>query len=202
MQSLSDICLNKIENSGADTRELAENELPKQMWTRHPVYKLSCSYDGADYSDESKFFILRNIEVSFTGVYTLKVTITEDDKHIDEKVLEEFCERFGFKNYETTIEDSDHEFSKDESDWLCGKIKWLGNADPVQSDSFFNVLGKGTIVYEIMKIILHDSKIFHAQHSFGGKFQFNFYELDIGDPRQTMYQISDKINLMRHVVYI
>ena len=82
------------------------------------------------------------------------------------------------------------------------KIRWLRDVPPMTYDSFMSILGKGTIVYELMKIILHDSNIFCVRQSFGGKFQFKSHELYIGDPVEMMYEISDKIDLMRHVVYI
>lgn len=44
MQFLTDLCLNKIEASGADTRELSEASFPKRIWTRYPTLKIVGSY--------------------------------------------------------------------------------------------------------------------------------------------------------------
>lgn len=75
MQSLTDLCLNQIEKSGADTRELAESGavLPTKMWTRHPVLQLKGSYYLEVGGPEVT--LITDIEVSYTGVYTLKCHI-------------------------------------------------------------------------------------------------------------------------------
>lgn len=80
MQSLTDLCLNKIEPSGADTRELSASVLPERMWTRHPVLRIVGTYyfctenlATGDRGVEGDLNV--EIEVVYTGVYTLKCHI-------------------------------------------------------------------------------------------------------------------------------
>jgi hypothetical protein len=219
MQSLSDLCLNKIEDSGADTRELAQIELPKQMWTRHPICKLSCIYyfstgdiDGFD--DDREFVLYKNIEISFTGIYTLKMKIDITDavrnKSADAETFERICKHFGLTQtrYEKTFENLEGEFSDDE-------LKYIRkNANLGRFYDFVKIARKNLVAYEVMKIIFSNPTSSHVTSSFGGKFELYFselYEANRTDRDVIKYlitqwhvigEISDKINLIRYVTYI
>jgi hypothetical protein len=204
MQSLSDLCLNKIEDSGADTRELAQVELPTQMWTRHPVYKLSCAYYYEDDNDDNdnmpELTLYKNIEISFTGVYTLKVKINITDsyqRNVNAKNFERFCKQFGLTQYERTFENLEGKLSKDEMK------KYVQDKVGRHFDSFMELAEKNVVAYEVVKIIFSDPTSSCINSSFEGKSKLEFAEICVNDCSflYLLGQISSKINFMRDIVY-
>ena len=123
MQTLSELCLNTIEESGADTRDLAAlpQELPKRMWSRHPVLKIFGSYI-IEHDLETE--LRTTIEVVYTGVYTMRCLI--DFGHysgapLREEVIEKAYEEVGLPGptqYEKTFEVLEGELSEEQADWL------------------------------------------------------------------------------------
>jgi hypothetical protein len=207
MQSLSDLCLNKIEDSGADTRELSQVELPKQMWTRHPVYKLSCTgdfelhdIDGLDGSI-AYYDLHKNIEISFTGVYTVKVTIEikgERCENVDKDDFERICKHLGLTQYEKVFETLEGEISDDVPEYVRSHI------GEFYFDEFVEIAQKNLVAYEVMKIIISDPDSSYVEPSFGGNFNLDFSELyeDGRTDLLVMNTISDHIRLIKYVVSV
>lgn len=110
MSSLVDLCLNKIEESGADTRELSQMDVPSRMWTRHPIFKLEGRYYFASHGTETEQFettINTDIEITYTGIYHLKCHIYVSEEYDEDQMKEvyNFLKIPGPYQYEKTYED-------------------------------------------------------------------------------------------------
>ncbi len=128
MQSLTELCLNEIEASGAHTRELAKlpNVLPKRMWSRHPILKVSgscISFDRMiDCVDDIE--LVTEIEVIYTGVYTMKCNIHVAHYlggKLEKGLVEKIYAALGLSGpikYEKMFESLEGEIPQEHTHWL------------------------------------------------------------------------------------
>lgn len=123
MQSLTDLCLNKIEASGADTRELSEGAFPKRMRTRHPTLKIVGSHYFCTDDETIEADLTTEIEVMYTGVYILKCNIcVKGDKPLltdeEKKTVYSSLNMKGPLKFEQTFEELKGKLTPEQLDFI------------------------------------------------------------------------------------
>lgn len=149
MQSLTNLCLNKIEDSGADLRELSEIGLPKTMWNRHPNirivgkdrYRYRDIYDHAERDIEID--IMTIIKVTYTGVYTINYntyidkiySFSENNMAEKRRIAYEYLGLEGPVKLEKSFESLKGELTPEQIIWLKTdnviNYQWELSDDPV-----------------------------------------------------------------------
>ena len=174
MLSLTDLCLTTIEESGSDTRELSDLnlDLPKRMWTRHPTFNLKgsfylCLEDETPIEAE----LVSDIEVTYTGVYTLTCHIHVEDAFSEDelKKLYTFIGMTGPIKYEKTFESLVGLISEEHLKWLNEFLRTAGQEiNPMILDDHLAI--------EILYVLLNKGKASYVNSWFLGKMDLEFPE--------------------------
>jgi hypothetical protein len=99
MKSLTNICLDYIEQNGIDTRKIFEKyDLPKSITHRHPTVK--CHTDGLCLNSMGHYEEHDEIIIEYSGVwyFQLNHTISEIDANITDIQPQPYKEKFIYEN--------------------------------------------------------------------------------------------------------